>query len=423
MQRRFSAPRGRSVRVRSRGLGLGPTAGCAAQSGGSSRGDRSRQRAAAFGGWRQRRSGRPAPRLGTMVQRHDSDRTMRRRPDGRRRFRVARRRNQFRRRAGARRERAARRALQHRRPLGGFRKTDRLPALSRTERRAPDLAGADHRRTCAIANWSAPALIVRVSGNLSLTVSELSAKIPPFNPQKLLTDCVAGDDQTRRRRSRTPRFPSSPAISPRRAADQSAAPAVSPATCDITSLLPKVKPSATLPLDDVLTRVRDVANRRRHTTRRCSPIADGTPGLSSATPPRTIPTLISASSPHRAGERHTAAQDRPRRTAATTGASASSWPKKATPSARSCASSAPRPMRSRAILAVLGPAAAKAAQGRPAAARAADRRRPRPRAAAARHHHRATARSRPRRRCPNRRLRAGRHPQRRHRHRRRRGRR
>ena len=35
-----------------------------------------------------------------------------------------------------------------------------------------------------------------VFGNLSLTVSELSAKIPPFNPQKLLAAAVAGDDQS-----------------------------------------------------------------------------------------------------------------------------------------------------------------------------------------------------------------------------------
>ncbi len=43
---------------------------------------------------------------------------------------------------------------------------------------------------------------VRVSGNLSLTVSDLSANIPPFNPQKLLADDVAGeDDSAGRRRS------------------------------------------------------------------------------------------------------------------------------------------------------------------------------------------------------------------------------
>ena len=48
---------------------------------------------------------------------------------------------------------------------------------------------------------------------------------------------------------------------------------MTPAVCDINSLLPKVKPSTLLPLDDVLTRVRDVAECRRRPTRRCS--ADG----------------------------------------------------------------------------------------------------------------------------------------------------
>ena len=96
---------------------------------------------------------------------------------------------------------------------------------------------------------------VRVSGNLSLTVSDLSANIPAFNPQKLLADAVAGDDQT-------------PAPEPD--AEVSfvtcdfvpAAPRakVTPAVCEINSLLPKVKPSTLLPLDEVMARVRDVAN-------------------------------------------------------------------------------------------------------------------------------------------------------------------
>ena len=35
----------------------------------------------------------------------------------------------------------------------------------------------------------------RVFGNLSLTVSDISANIPPFNPQKLLAAAVSDDDQ------------------------------------------------------------------------------------------------------------------------------------------------------------------------------------------------------------------------------------
>ena len=94
---------------------------------------------------------------------------------------------------------------------------DRPPRRAqRTERRAPDRAGADlHARGCAIAKWSGCAPYVRVTGNLSLTVTEISANIPPFNPQKLLPTAwrrrPAG-----RKPSRTPRSPSSPAISRQR---------------------------------------------------------------------------------------------------------------------------------------------------------------------------------------------------------------
>ena len=35
---------------------------------------------------------------------------------------------------------------------------------------------------------------VRIAGNLSLTVSDLSANIPPFNPQRLLAESAPGDD-------------------------------------------------------------------------------------------------------------------------------------------------------------------------------------------------------------------------------------
>ncbi len=42
---------------------------------------------------------------------------------------------------------------------------------------------------------------------------------------------------------------------------------MTPAVCDLNSLLPKVKPSTLLPLDDVLSRVRDVAAKHRHDAR------------------------------------------------------------------------------------------------------------------------------------------------------------
>jgi murein DD-endopeptidase MepM/ murein hydrolase activator NlpD len=138
--------------------------------------------------------------------------------------------------------------------LSGGRKTDRLPALSessvaRQTLRVPMSTRSHDRETVRVRPY------VRVTGNLSMTVSELSANIPPFNPQKILADAVAGDDQT-------------PAAEPD--AEVSFVTCefvptlprtkVTAASCDINSLLPKVKPSTLLPLDEVMTRVRDVAN-------------------------------------------------------------------------------------------------------------------------------------------------------------------
>jgi murein DD-endopeptidase MepM/ murein hydrolase activator NlpD len=139
--------------------------------------------------------------------------------------------------------------------LGGFRKADRLPAVSEPSvslqiLRVPTSTRVNNRELVRTRAY------VRVSGNLSLTVSDLSANIPPFNPQKLLADAVGGgDDQT-------------PAAEPDAevsfvTCDLAAGAArgkVAPAVCDIGSLVARIKPSTMLPLDDVLTRVRDVAN-------------------------------------------------------------------------------------------------------------------------------------------------------------------
>lgn len=89
---------------------------------------------------------------------------------------------------------------------------------------------------------------VRISGNLSMTTSDLSAKIPPFNAQRMLTDVgttatAAADD------------PNNPeAIEP----DAE----VSFVTKDLATVLPKAKLAAVVALDEVLMRVRDAANWR-----------------------------------------------------------------------------------------------------------------------------------------------------------------
>ncbi len=156
--------------------------------------------------------------------------------------------------------------------LGAFRKADRLPAQSEPSvtRQVLRVPTSTHIRDRELVRTRT---FVRISGNLSLTASDLSANIPAFNPQKLLADAVGGDDQT-------------PAAQPdaevsfvtcdlATAAVRSKT--VTPAVCDITSLLAKIKPSTLLPLDDVIARVRDVATA---TASNASPLSD--PGLTGA---------------------------------------------------------------------------------------------------------------------------------------------
>ena len=89
---------------------------------------------------------------------------------------------------------------------------------------------------------------VRISGNLSMTTSDLSAKIPPFNAQRMLTDVgsptqSAADD------------PNNPdAVEP----DAE----VSFVMKDLGTILPKAKIAANVPLDEIILRVRDASNWR-----------------------------------------------------------------------------------------------------------------------------------------------------------------
>jgi murein DD-endopeptidase MepM/ murein hydrolase activator NlpD len=85
---------------------------------------------------------------------------------------------------------------------------------------------------------------VRVAGNLSLSVSELSANIPPFNPQKMLLAEAA--------------LPGASGADDAPEAEVDAE--VSFFTRDLASVLPRAKVAAVMPIDDVLARVRDAAN-------------------------------------------------------------------------------------------------------------------------------------------------------------------
>jgi murein DD-endopeptidase MepM/ murein hydrolase activator NlpD len=136
-------------------------------------------------------------------------------------------------------------------------KTDRLPALSevsvaRQTLRVPSSTRVREREVVRTRPY------VLLAGNLSLTVSELSANIPPFNPQKLLADGVANADET------TAAEPDAEVsfvtcdFVPNGAKGR-----VGPATCDINALLSKVKPATLLPVDEVVSRVRDIASAAR----------------------------------------------------------------------------------------------------------------------------------------------------------------
>jgi murein DD-endopeptidase MepM/ murein hydrolase activator NlpD len=87
---------------------------------------------------------------------------------------------------------------------------------------------------------------IRISGNLALATSDLSAKIPPFNAQRMLTDVgtaapAASDDPN--------------------AADAAEPDAeVSFVTKDLGAILPKARIAAVVALDEILMRVRDASN-------------------------------------------------------------------------------------------------------------------------------------------------------------------
>jgi len=128
-----------------------------------------------------------------------------------------------------------------------LRKSDRLPppgesTASRNVVRVSTVTRVGNRDVMRVRPF------VRISGNLSMTTSDLSAKIPAFNAQRMLNDVgsdtpVASDD----------------AANPN-AAEPDAE--VSFVTKDLATVLPKAKIAAVVALDDVLMRVRDAANWR-----------------------------------------------------------------------------------------------------------------------------------------------------------------
>jgi murein DD-endopeptidase MepM/ murein hydrolase activator NlpD len=125
--------------------------------------------------------------------------------------------------------------------LAGVRKGDKLPTavepnVTRQVIRVSTTSHAGNRELVRVRPF------VRVAGNLSLTLSEISANIPPFNPQRMLAES-SGDEAT---------ADNAPATEP----DAE----VSFVTRDLNPMLPRAKIAVLLPIDDVLMRIREATN-------------------------------------------------------------------------------------------------------------------------------------------------------------------
>jgi murein DD-endopeptidase MepM/ murein hydrolase activator NlpD len=124
----------------------------------------------------------------------------------------------------------------------GARKSDRLPtaeepSFARQVIRVSTITRSGNHEIVRVRPF------VRIAGNLSLTVSDLSANIPAYNPQRLLAESAPGGG----------------------AATSEDAPAAEPdaevafVMRDLTPMMPKLKIALLTPTDDVMARVREAA--------------------------------------------------------------------------------------------------------------------------------------------------------------------
>lgn len=140
---------------------------------------------------------------------------------------------------------------------GAFGANDRVATLRKSDRLPPPSEAAAARnvvRISTVTRAGSRELIrvrpyVRISGNLSMTTSDLSAKIPPFNAQRLLSDTENDKAGSSEDPNNNPE-----AVEP----DAE----VSFVTKDLATVLPKAKIAASVALDEIVMRVRDAANWR-----------------------------------------------------------------------------------------------------------------------------------------------------------------
>ena len=99
---------------------------------------------------------------------------------------------------------------------------------------------------------------VRIAGNLSLSVTDLSANIPPYNPQRLLAEAAPGGE-----------------LNPEQAAVPEPDAEVAFMMRDLAPVLPNLKRMPATPDEEVMARVRDAAAWVKKGTTERGPIAPG----------------------------------------------------------------------------------------------------------------------------------------------------
>ncbi|MEZ0219399.1 peptidoglycan DD-metalloendopeptidase family protein [Tardiphaga sp. 20_F10_N6_6] len=153
---------------------------------------------------------------------------------------------------------------------GAFSATDKQASLHKSDRLPPPSDSSAARQVLKVSTVTRVGNrdvmrvrpFIRISGNLAMATSDLSAKIPPFNAQRLLTDVGSpapnSDDA---------------AVNPN-AVEPDAE--VSFVTRDLGQVLPKAKIGASVAIDEVLMRVRDASNWRGNTGVRYTTVASAT---------------------------------------------------------------------------------------------------------------------------------------------------
>ncbi|CAN5396667.1 M23 family metallopeptidase [soil metagenome] len=140
---------------------------------------------------------------------------------------------------------------------GAFSGTDKMASLHKSDRLPPPSESSAARQVIRVSTVTRVGNrdvmrvrpFIRISGNLSMATSDLSAKIPPFNAQRMLTDVGTA----------AATVPDDAAVNPD-AVEPDAE--VSFVTRDLAPVLPKARIAATMPIDEVLMRVRDASSWR-----------------------------------------------------------------------------------------------------------------------------------------------------------------